>query len=60
MEESEIRNRADPGHTMPGGDKRDSMTQTESRIGLQGEPTGERNSSCYGLNIYRLWVSVRS
>ncbi|TDG96233.1 hypothetical protein EPR50_G00237800 [Perca flavescens] len=54
MEESEIRSRADPGQSMPGGDTRDSMTQTESRIGLQGH--GPRLSKVNLFTLLSLWM----
>lgn len=40
MEESEVKNRAEPGQSRPGRDTTDSCTQTDSR--LQGEPNRDR------------------
>ncbi|XP_032361949.1 cytidine and dCMP deaminase domain-containing protein 1 [Etheostoma spectabile] len=54
MEESEIRSRADPGQSMPGRGTRDSMTQTESRIGLQGH--GPRLSKANLFTLLSLWM----
>lgn len=54
MEGSEIRNRADPGQSMPGRDTRDSSTQTDSR--LQGH--GPRLSKVNLFTLLSLWMEL--
>uniref|UniRef100_A0A3Q3N738 Cytidine and dCMP deaminase domain-containing protein 1 n=1 Tax=Mastacembelus armatus TaxID=205130 RepID=A0A3Q3N738_9TELE len=54
MEESEIRDRADQGQSSPGRDKRDSSTQTDSRV--QGH--GPRLSKVNLFTLLSLWMEL--
>ncbi|XP_054479571.1 cytidine and dCMP deaminase domain-containing protein 1 [Anoplopoma fimbria] len=54
MEGKEIRNRADPGQSMPDQDTRDSSTQTDSRI--QGH--GPRLSKVNLFTLLSLWMEL--